>query len=74
MSNTNDAVIPHNYETWHHCITVKCKLELTQEFIAERIASLQDDNDFRTQQFINLYGQAYRQSVLGWFKQAQGSL
>ena len=69
-----NAIIPHNYETWHHCITVDCKIKLTPEFIQERITSLQDDKDFRTEQFIKLYGDQHRQAVLGWFHQAQQSL
>ena len=68
------AIIPHNYATWHHCITVDCKIELTPEFISERIASLQDEKDFRTEQYVKLYGDEHRKNVLGWFQQAQKSL
>lgn len=69
-----NAIIPHNYEAWHHCITVDCGLELTPEFIKERITSLQDDKDFRTQQFIKLYGQQHRENILNWLQQAQSTL
>lgn len=67
-------VIPHNYETWYHCITIHCGLTLTSEFIQERIASLQNENDFRTKQFIQLYGQQHRKNILNWLDQAQRSL
>lgn len=69
-----NAIVPQSYEAWHHCITVECGLNLRPDFIKERIESLQDDKDFRTQQFIRLYGQPHRQAVLNWFKQAQNSL
>lgn len=68
------AVTPYNYKTWHHCITVDCGLKLTPDYIDERIASLQDKNDFRTKQFIRLYGNQYKENVIAWFKQAQATL
>ena len=68
------AVIPYNYEIWHHCITVDCDLELTPDYIEERISSLQDTNNFRTKQFVKLYGDQHRENVLSWFKQAQNTL
>ena len=68
------AIIPQNYDEWHHCITVECGLELTPEYIQSRITSLQDSKDFRTQQFVRLYGEAHRTNVLGWFTQAQKEL
>ena len=65
-----NAIIPHNYSTWHHCITVDCKIELSATYINQSIASLQDQQDFRTQQFVKLYGDHHRQQVLAWFQQA----
>ena len=69
-----NAIIPHDYETWHHCITVDCGLELTPDYIQDRITSLQNKKDFRTQQFVRLYGQQHRLNVLSWFQRAQDSL
>lgn len=68
------AIIPQNYEEWRHCIIVGCGLELTADYVNERLSSLQDDKDFRTQQFIRLYGRAHTQNIIGWFKQTQNSL
>lgn len=65
--------IPHNFDTWHYCITVECGLELTTTFIQQRIADLENLNDFRTQQFISCYGETHRKNVLGWFKQAENA-
>ena len=69
-----NAIIPHSYQAWYHCITVDCGIKLTPEYVQQRINSLEDDNDFRTQQFISLYGMQHTQKVLGWFQQAQKSL
>lgn len=68
------SVIPQNYEEWKHCIIVECGLELTPEYISERISSLQNERDHYTQQFVRLYGQQHYQNVLGWFMQAQKSV
>lgn len=66
-----NAFIPENYEKWRHCITVECRLELTPQYILERISALQNDSDYYTQQFVRLYGRQYLQQVLAWFMQAQ---
>lgn len=69
-----NGVFPQNYEQWYHCITVECGISLTPDFINERIVSLQDENTFKTKQFIQLYGPQFHQQVLAWFHQAQGSM
>ena len=69
----NESIIPTNYEEWRHCIIVECGLELTPAYIDGRIAALNDDRDYYTQQFVKLYGQPYLQQVLNWFNQAKQS-
>ena len=66
-----DAMIPQDYDEWYHCITVKCGIELTDSFIDQRIKALESDTDYKTQQFVQLYGQAHYQKVLSWFHQAK---
>ncbi|WP_250658105.1 hypothetical protein [Alkalimarinus coralli] len=66
-----EGPIPQNYDEWHHCITVECGIPLTPTFIDKRIAAMQDTNDFKTKQFIQLYGAQYHQRVLAWFHQAK---
>ena len=68
------SIIPQSYQQWRHCITVECALELTPDFIEQRIAALQDSGDHYTKQFVRLYGQEYLQRVLGWFLQARSAL
>lgn len=67
-------IIPQSYEAWHHCITVECGLELTADYVSDRIASLQDERDHHTQQFVKCYGRSHRDKVLAWFFQAQRGL
>lgn len=68
-----NAIIPHDYESWHHCITVECGIEITAKFLQERITSLQDESDFRTKQFVQLYGAQHRDNVISWLQQAERS-
>ncbi|NRA42702.1 MAG: hypothetical protein HRU21_10415 [Pseudomonadales bacterium] len=67
-------MIPTDYQSWHHCITVDCGITLSASYIQQRLTALNNLSDFRTQQFIRLYGKSHHQQVLGWFQQAQDSL
>lgn len=67
-------MIPETYEQWRHCIVVECGLELTPNYISERISALQNFKDYTTKKFIQLYGQRHHQNVLAWFEQAQKAL
>ena len=69
-----EDVIPRNYEEWKHCITVECGIPLSIEFVEERITALQDIRDFKTKQFLDLYGERYLNQVLVWFSQAKTAL
>jgi hypothetical protein len=66
--------IPRSYAQWRHCIEQDCRIPLTAEFIAARQRELADPADFRTQQFIRLYGRDHWQAVLGWFAQAAAEI
>lgn len=70
-NNAPQNPIPQSYEEWVHCITVKCGLELTPEYIEKRISALQNMADFKTKQYIDTYGNQYHQLVLSWFIQAR---
>lgn len=63
----SDSIIPSNYDEWHHCITVICRQELTEDFIAARIKSLNDLNDHMTFKFVQSYGDQQRLLTLKWF-------
>jgi hypothetical protein len=63
-------MIPDSYPAWRQCIEIDCGIPLTEGFIRERIAALQDLRDFRTEQFIRCYGQLHLDRVRAWFAQA----
>jgi hypothetical protein len=67
-------MIPLTYEQWHHCITVKCGISLSREFVERRICELSDDGNRDTQKFVQLYGDGQRQFTLRWFNQALNTL
>jgi len=67
-------IIPQNYQQWQHCITVECGLKLTPDYIEKTIATLKDNSEHYTQQFVRKYGPQHHQNVLSWFIQAQKAL
>ena len=66
--------IPTTYEEWEHCITLKCGIPLTAEYVAKRIEALQDMDDYHTRKFVEQWGQAHHARTLGWFREAEGRL
>lgn len=65
------ASFPRNYQEWQYCITVECGLELTPDYISQRITALQNASDHYTRRFVELYGSEYLEQVIKWFVQAQ---
>jgi hypothetical protein len=65
-----EELFPSNYESWRHCVEVKCNLALTAEFIQARIAVLGDPHHVESRRFTNLYGEPWREQVLAWFQRA----
>ena len=65
------SIVPDSYEAWEHCITVKCGIDLTSDYIAKRIAALQDMNDHYTRKYVELWGDDQRIQTLNWFKEAE---
>ncbi len=59
-----------SYSEWHAAITGPCGLTLSKEYCTGRIAALQDPAVSSTRAFIDQYGDAYCQQVIGWFQQA----
>ena len=66
--------IPQNYDEWQHCITVECGIPLTAEFVSQRLAVWRDESQEETRRFKKRYGDAYLQSVVGWFEEAERRL
>ena len=61
---------PSNYDEWQHCITVSCGIPLTPDYIEQRLSDLKDPSNFHTQKFKSTWGEAYLETVLGWFERA----
>ena len=66
----NDFVIPQSYEQWRNCIEVRCKIRLTQSFIHERLAQLQNGRHATTKEFARLYGAEHLERTITWFSRA----
>jgi hypothetical protein len=64
-------MIPHTYADWHRCITVDCGIQLTADYIRERLEGLRNPGHPKTAEFTRLYGPQHTQNVVRWFEQAQ---
>ena len=62
-------MIPQTFEEWKNCIINDCKIDLTKEFAVRRLAVYENRNNKETQKFISLYGEAYLQNIIHWYKQ-----
>lgn len=62
-------MIPQNYTEWRACIINDCKINLTKEFAAQRLAVYQDAKNPETQKFSSLYGEKHLQNVIQWLQQ-----
>lgn len=68
------ALVPNTYEEWKRCITVDCGIQLTRNFIKERIAALVDMGEFHIQKFIESWGPEQHARTLAWFRRAAEEL
>ncbi len=59
-----------DFDEWRQAITIRCGLTLSRDYCAERIAALRDDAVTSTRNFIETYGENYRELVISWFEQA----
>ena len=66
----NNEIFPKHFESWKKCITEKCNIELTEDFINKRITSLSDLNSNERNKFIALYGESWAKTILTYFNQA----
>ena len=64
------AELPRTYGEWEYCITVKCGIALTQDYINERLRALLTTNDHATAKFVEMWGSEHHQKTVNWFKQA----
>ena len=69
-----DIVIPTTYEQWRHCITQKCRIQLTRIYVLDRMKTLADASSEENRNFRRLYGDTHYESVKQWFRQALAEL
>jgi hypothetical protein len=62
-------MIPQTFEQWKNCIIHDCKIDLTKEFVQERLTVYQDPKNSETQKIISLYGEKHLINIIQWFKQ-----
>jgi hypothetical protein len=67
-------LFPSDYTSWRYCIEVKCGLAITPEYLQARIAVLADSRHEESRRFAGLYGEPYRDQVLGWFRRAAAAV
>ena len=66
-----EEIIPQSYQTWHHYITVRGGIQLTQRYIDERLDELNNRNHAKTKEFATRYGEPYLKQVISWFQTAR---
>ena len=63
-------MIPTTYEQWVECITIKCQIPLTKDYIQQRLKSLNDASITETIKFKSLYGDEHLIRIIEWFERA----
>ena len=66
----DDEIFPRYYDAWKICITQKCNVPLTRDFINERITELSKIDSPSRLLFEKKYGQHWTETILSYFKQA----
>lgn len=59
-----------SFEEWHEAVAYRCGIKLTPDYCSKRVEALRNLKDPSTKQFINLFGERYRDTVIGWFERA----
>ena len=62
-------MIPQTFEEWHNCIVNDCKINLTKDFAAKRLAVYLDKKNAETQKFSSLYGEQHLLNIIQWLQQ-----
>jgi hypothetical protein len=62
-------MIPQTFNDWTNCIVTDCKINLSKDFIQQRLAVYQDKRNAETLKFISHYGKQHLNNIIQWFKQ-----
>lgn len=71
--NEND-LIPSSYDAWRECITIRCRIKLTESFIQSRLAELEQHDHAKTREFEKFYGPEHLQRTIAWYRRAASEL
>lgn len=63
-------MFPQTYEEWRKCITVKCGIPLTLDYMRTRIDALKHADSADNKRFRELYGEGHWHRVTAWFELA----
>ncbi len=64
------AELPKTYDKWKYCITVKCGIAVTQDYINERLRAWSTMNDHATAKFVEMWESEHHPKTISWFQQA----
>ena len=64
----SDEIYPRHYESWKRCITKKCRIDLTRDYIEQRITALSSPDSSDRKAFEEKFGTNWTEAVLGYFK------
>lgn len=67
----HDELFPRHYEAWKYCITEKCGIKLTKEYVEERLAALSNDNSEERKKFIEKFGLDWTNKIVNYFNNAR---
>ncbi len=67
-------VKPTTYDEWKDCITIKCGIELTPNYVRERLDELADKKNFKTSKLIEFWGEPHYRDIVTWFQTAAEEL
>jgi hypothetical protein len=62
-------MLPKTFNDWTNCIVNDCKIDLTRDFVQQRLKVYQNSENAETQKFISLYGEQHLQNIINWFNQ-----
>lgn len=60
--------IPHSFDQWKHCIEHDCGIQLTKEFVSQRLKVYENLKNTETKKFVSLYGKSHLDNVVYWFQ------
>ena len=54
-------IFPRHYDAWKVCITKKCKIPLTRDYVQKRIDDLSNPDSQATKLFVEKYGPHWKE-------------